>query len=299
MSKFTHLSQRQQTLLKDFTEKIVQTVSPVKVLCYGTRQTVVQEWTPFTVENSSISQRATVNYDLLIVTQNDEKRPEHEIIQTVEQQATPFDLKVTSVVLKLVNFDKSLTEGWRFHTTAYTKGYMLYDGAPNILYAWESLPDMRGVINDMKQYWQHHFSLAQGFLKTAEYNLSQNWFGGVVFQLHQATHQVCLALLRVFTGYKAATPNLSRLFELTKNFSLAPATIFPCNTPEEKELFTILNRSFGEARHRGECDVPPDKVQILLRRVQELLKTAETLYDNFLQEVILHAPITFPLIGEC
>lgn len=295
MSKLSHLPQQQLSLLKDLTGKIVQTVAPVQILCYGTRHTETYEWTTFNLDDTHVSHKSTVSYNLIIVTANKESKADHEIIQTIEQHASAYKLHVTSVVLKESAWDKSLTDGWRFFTTAYYRGVMLYNLNENILFVPVGPPEVRALISDIKRHWAHYYGGAKGFYQSAEDNVNREWVSGVLLNLHQATQHTCMALLRAFTGYRSATHNLSRLLELIKNFSSEPAAVFPCNTAEEQELFSILNKSYSESRYNENFKVPPEKVQILLRRVKELMQTAEAIYETRLQTALLSAPITFPL----
>ncbi|RXK81268.1 HEPN domain-containing protein [Filimonas effusa] len=298
MSKLKHLSQQQLSLLKEFTGKIVQTIAPVQVLCYGTRHSNTYEWTTFNFDDTSVSHSSTVSYDLIVVTQNKENRPDHEIIQAIEQQAPAYKLNVTSVILKESAFDKSLSDGWRFFTTAYYRGAMLYDSNPSVIYVPQGPPEIRGLIHAIQQHWSYYFTGAKGFYNSAEDNLKRGWTSGVMLSLHQATQHTCMALLRAFTGYRSATHNLSRLLELIKNFSPEPSSIFPCNTAEERELFTILKNSYSDSRYKEDFTVPQEKVDVLMRRVKTLMEIAQVIYETRLQTFVLSAPITFPLLTK-
>ena len=150
----------------------------------------------------------------------------------------------------------------------------------------------------MKAHWNQYFTIAQRFYKTAEGCINDDWPEQALFNLHQSTQHSCMALLRVFIGYRSATHNLSRLLELIENFSEKPSTIFPCVTQEETELFNLLNKSYSDARYREKYKVPMEKAQILKRRVKAFMELSEKLYTAHLQNLAAQASVSFPIINS-
>jgi HEPN domain-containing protein len=116
--------------------------------------------------------------------------------------------------------------------------------------------------------------------------------------LHQAAQHTCMAVLRVFTGYRSTTHNLSRLLALIENITFNLTIIFPCFTKDETDLFNLLNKAYSNARYNDNFKVPIEKAQTLTDRVKELLTIAEQLYQIKITALENNQTITFPLVIE-
>ena len=104
-----------------------------------------------------------------------------------------------------------------------------------------------------------------------------------------------MALLRVYTGYRSTTHNLTRLLALIENFSFVPSTIFPCITEEETALFNTLNRAYSDARYKEDYSISTEIANLLKKRVHQLLVVAENLYSKKITNFQNNRPTTFPL----
>lgn len=293
---FPHLPPSQIPRLVQLVQKIVQAINPDKIICYGSRITTMQDWSPF-IAGEGYKETIHPTYDFLIITSNDEKRADHEIIQVIEQQAAPLACTVTSVIQKLASVNEALEKGGRFAATVYRKGVLLYNGSGLPLSIPLDEADAATVKNRVEKHWHTCFSQAVQFFKTASYSCDNGWYERAVFDLHQAVQHTCMALLRVFTGYRSTTHNLSRLLELIANFSHKPVIIFPGFTKEETDLFNLLNRAYSEARYNEQYKVPADRAAVLLERVQQILDTAQELYKEKLHALENDQPISFPLMN--
>jgi HEPN domain-containing protein len=129
-------------------------------------------------------------------------------------------------------------------------------------------------------HWSRWYGLGQYFLKGAADSLTYGRPDLTLFMLHQAVEHTCIALIRVFTGYRPNTHNLSRLLAIIENFSAMLMAIFPCITKEEKELFKILQKAYSDSRYKEEYNISLDKVTLLTDRVRELQIIAESLYTD-------------------
>lgn len=129
-------------------------------------------------------------------------------------------------------------------------------------------------------YWSRWYGLAKRFWQVASDSLPSGRQDLTVFLLHQSVEHTCIALIRVFTGYRTNTHNLSRLLTFVENFSELLISAFPGITREEQELFSILLRGYSDPRYKDMYEVSTDKVAILVERVKELQETAEALYEG-------------------
>jgi HEPN domain-containing protein len=290
-----HLSKQQLIKLAELIQTIVQSMQPEKIICYGSRTTTMQDWSCFWEEDGYKGSIFPTTYDLLVITSAGEKRADHEIIQLIEQQGEPLSCNVTCVVQKITSFNEALEKGYRFATTVYRKGVLAYNGGGQLLATLPQESDNTVVRSKIEAHWIRGFTIAQRFFKSATNCLQDGWPEQAAFNLHQSVQHTCMTLLRVFTGFRSTTHNLSRLLALIENFTFEPATVFPCITKEEKELFTLLNRAYSDARYNEQYTIPVEKVVILVERVKELLAIAEQLYHQKLHGLEKEEHITFPV----
>jgi HEPN domain-containing protein len=290
-----HLSQQQITQLATLVQKIRQVLQPELIFCFGSRTTTMQDWSCFWEEEGYQETIFPTTFDLLILPGSNEKRADHEIIQLIEQQSELLDCNVTCVVEKFSTFTEALEKGYRFDNTVYRKGVLIYNGNGLLLPAPAPEPDAAIIKNKIVKHWNQCFTIAQRFFKSATNCLNDNWPEQAAFNLHQSVQHACMALLRVYTGYRSTTHNLSRLLALIENFTFEPSAVFPCLTKEEKELFTLLNRAYSDARYNDHYSISAEKIAILMERVKELLSIAETLYKENLEQLSSKKTVSFPL----
>ncbi|PXY43193.1 hypothetical protein [Flavobacterium hydrophilum] len=69
--------------------------------------------------------------------------------------------------------------------------------------------------------------------------------------LHTMTEQICLGMIRLFMGYSPNHFSLSYLLEICDHFNPEISSYFPRDTEQDRNLFTILSRSFASLRYSG------------------------------------------------
>lgn len=293
-TSFAYLPKKQVMELAQLLRKIVQAIYPEMIICYGHRSNISQDWSCFIYESRGVESIKST-YDLLIITREGEKYTDHEVIQMVEQQAEKLDCHATCIVHKLASVNESLKKGSRFFTTLYHHGILVYTKNDLPLAVPPDMPATTILKDKVKETWITTFTIAQLFFQSATNCLQNEWPEQTLFNLHQAVQHTCMAILRVFTGYRSTTHNLSVLLSLIENFDFHLTIIFPCITKEETDLFVLLNKAYSNARYNENFKVSIEKAQILTDRVKELLKVAEQLYKIKITALENNQPITFPL----
>ncbi|RXK85314.1 hypothetical protein [Filimonas effusa] len=73
--------------------------------------------------------------------------------------------------------------------------------------------------------------------------------------------------------------------------------VFPVNTPQEEELFSILKKAYCGARYDADFGVPMEAATVLYDRVGLLLKAGEAAYKKQISdwEAAVEKEATFPL----
>jgi uncharacterized protein len=294
LTTFDSLAPGLITLLAQLVQKIAGTIHPEKILCYGYRTSTYRDWSCFT-KGSISKERIKVTFDLLVITPNDNNQADHEILQQINQLAEPLNCEVTSVVQSMDGVNDLIAKGSRFLTTLYSKAVLVYNSGNSDIIMPPVAPSYEDTKNRIETTWDKCFQTAERFYKTACFCLDNGWNEKALFDLHQATQHACMALLRVYTGYRSTTHNLSRLLALIENFSFVPSSIFPCITEEETTFFNLLNRAYSDARYKENYSVSTVMANLLKKRVCQLLLVAEKLYNKKMIELQNNRNTTFPL----
>jgi HEPN domain-containing protein len=294
LTTFDSLPTSLVTLLAQLVQKIASTIHPEKILCYGYRTSIYHDWSCFKVDTGY---QATIKatFDLLVITNNDNTLADHELLQKIDLLAAPSDCEVTAVVQSLEAAIELIAKNSRFLNTIYHKAVLVYDAGNSLISAPPAAPTFEGKRHKLETTWNKCFTVAERFYKTACFCLDNGWNEKAMFDLHQATQHTCMALLRIYTGYRSTTHNLARLLALIENFSFVPSTIFPCSTEEETALFNTLNRAYSDARYKEDYIIPIDVAAVLKKRVHLLLDVAEKLYNKKMIELQNNRNTTFPL----
>lgn len=100
-------------------------------------------------------------------------------------------------------------------------------------------------------HWRNRCQMANGFLVAAEQAIAQGYDHAGVFLLHQATEQVCMGLIFVFTDYQPHLRNLDRLLYLCACFSLKPLDHFFGNKEDEVLLKIMMGSVCRQCDEKG------------------------------------------------
>lgn len=291
---FDNLSPHLVTLLAELTQIIAKTIQPEKILCYGYRASPYNDWSCFT-EDSPLQETIKATFDLLVVTNSKNNLPDHEMLQKINHLAEPLDCEVTAIVQSLDSVNDLIAKNSRFLTTLYHKAVLVYNAGNSDIIDPPAAISHEETTRKIETVWNNCYQTAERFYKTACFCLDNDWNEKALFDLHQATQHTCMALLRIYTGYRSTTHNLSRLLALIENFSFVPSTIFPCSTEEETALFNLLNKAYSDARYKEDYSIPTDLANLLKKRVQQLLLVAEKLYNKKMIAIQNNQTTTFPL----
>jgi uncharacterized protein len=294
LTTFNNLSPSLVTVLAQLIQKIAITIHPEKILCYGYLTSNYQDWSCFK-EDAGYQETIKATFDLLVITGNENNQADHEILQQIDLLASSLDCEVTAVVQSLDAVNELIAKNSRFLTTLYHKAVLVYNTGTSDLTTPPAAPSYEVIKGKLETTWSKCFNTAERFYKTACFCLDNGWNEKALFDLHQATQHTCMALLRIYTGYRSTTHNLSRLLALIENFSFLPSTIFPCSTEEETALFNLLNKAYSDARYKEDYSILTETANLLKKRVHQLLLVAEKLYNKKMMAIQNNQTTTFPL----
>lgn len=260
-----NMNERQGAVLQETISRVADAIKPEAIICYGYRQTSREVWSAF---KQGFTPDTCFHFDILVVTRQDEKYKDHEVLDKISQLNTE-SIQFIPVIHSNKAVNEALQQGSRFFSTVCLKGILLYGDKPEVGYIGKTSCEYD------ESHWVHHFGLSQQFLTGAEYYLSNTQPSLSVFMLHQAVEHACIAILHVCLGYRSTTHNLNRLLSLTENISPQLSDLFSQRTETEKELFKTLVHAYGDVRYRQSFTIPFDQAKILVERVKELISAAE------------------------
>jgi len=270
------LPRQQQQVLAELIQKVVTAVQPEKIICYGIRSIDTHEWGCFS-NDGAVKDTTRLKLDLLIIAPATKGQTEQDISFAAEQQCKAL-ADVFCVTHKIHSVKEGLANGNPFYSTLYHKGLLIYDSGQTELHSPSQMPAPLLELPIIEAIWLKWYGLALHFYKSAVDSQHFERPDLTAFMLHQAVEHTCGALIRVFSGYRPNTHNLTRLLMMVENFTQKITQVFPRSTREEEELYGIIQRAYLDARYKDNYTVPAGSLDLLIRRVHELQSIAASLY---------------------
>lgn len=278
----THLLTSQQVPLLEVLGEVIRLVEPEKVICFGTRTHSTQIWSCFL---PALREPITTEYDILIVTRENDKAKHEEICRRVRDLSNS-QVTLVPIVHSLESVNRELALGNFFFCTLYHKGVLLYNNRSTQLVSLGEYNRDALSLPAVEKLWKKGWDLSNKFLDSAQYCLSKEMHDLAVLMLHQATEQMCLTIINVYMGYRPETNSLEKLLAIIENFSLLTITAFPRITTDEVKLFELLENAYTQIRYHNEgYTLPADAPRMLLEEVKELQRIVGLLYTRRLEQL--------------
>ncbi|WP_342272465.1 HEPN domain-containing protein [Candidatus Tisiphia endosymbiont of Parasteatoda lunata] len=216
------------------------------------------------------------DFDLLLILKNGEYAGypainlQHKIENRLGKKFSLDEKPPITLILepiKLVN--RQLEKGQYFFSDIKKEGILLYNSGEFILSEAKELSwkERRPIAEKDYKYW---FKKAKDFLLLAHLCLDIEQLNNAAFMLHQATESFYNAILLVFTGYKAKSHDILGLGDRARSHHYDLYKIFPHETPEQEECFTLLRNAYVDARYDQDYTISKEQLLYLINRVEEL-----------------------------
>jgi HEPN domain-containing protein len=217
---------------------------------------------------------------LLILIDDDERTPEHEISNKIEDNCQYLGT-VHAIVHKANSAKEALNMGKRFWATVMDKGFIVHRSLELILPEHQEIT--KAILLERAKFnWERWGVQGKEFLKGAELYREGNNFRLAAFLLHQSVESVLKAIIQTVIGYRVQMHNLSRLLRLTLLFSDELKKVFLLDTTDGAQLFTLLQKSYSLSRYNSTFDPDEESVSMLSKKVSEFYRTAERVYRQFI-----------------
>jgi HEPN domain-containing protein len=219
---------------------------------------------------------------LLILIGDEEKTPEHEVGNKIEDNCRHL-ADVHAIVHKSNSAKEGINIGRRFWSTVMEKGYILYR-APELV-----LPDHQEITKEIlleraKFNWERWGTQAKEFLKGAAFYRANKNYRLDVFLLHQSVESALKAIIQVILGYRVQMHNLSRLLRLTLLFTDVLKEVFELNTTEGSQLYQLLQSAYSQSRYKSTFDPDGKSVTELANIIKKFIDLAERIYKQFVED---------------
>ncbi|MBB3056727.1 HEPN domain-containing protein [Mucilaginibacter gotjawali] len=226
---------------------------------------------------------APFTFYLLVLTSNEEKTPEHEISNKIEDNCQ-YLAKVHAIVHKANSAKESLNIGERFWSSVINNGVTLYK-SPELV-----LPEPKEISKELlleraKFNWERWGIQGKEFLKGSELYKTDHNFRLAAFLLHQSVESVLKGIIQAVIGYRVQMHNLSRLLSLTLLFSDELRNVFEPDTTEGAQIFTLLQNAYSQSRYNSAFNPDEESVRILSEQVKKLNYSAERIYKQFIKNM--------------
>jgi len=211
------------------------------------------------------------DYDLLIVVREPKLAAKEALWSTLNDQARALagSTPVSLFVHDIKQLNQEIRRGRYFFSDILVEGVELFNSQRLTLAKPKALtPNERlEVAHYDFQYW---FGSGSAFWQGTAYYQAMGQLAHAAFLLHQAAERYYHATLLVFTGYKPKTHDLQVLADQIS--SLHPALIepIPRTLDPDAALFSLLRRSYIEARYSKSFRITPQELTTLHARVRDL-----------------------------
>ncbi|MDP9081317.1 MAG: HEPN domain-containing protein [Bacteroidota bacterium] len=220
---------------------------------------------------------------LLILINDNEKTPEHEVSNKIEDNCQ-YLAHVHAIVHKANSAKEALNIGRRFWSRVMEKGFVLYKAPELVLPAHQEIT--KEILLERAAFnWDRWGKQGSEFLRGAELYRTDNNFRLTVFLLHQSVESVLKAIIQVVIGYRVQMHNLSRLLRLTLLFTDELKDVFDLTTTEGSQLYQLLQNAYLQSRYNSSFDPDGGSVRILSEQVTKFNQVAGRIYKQYIENI--------------
>ncbi|MDN3551579.1 HEPN domain-containing protein [Mucilaginibacter aquaedulcis] len=215
---------------------------------------------------------------LLIIVDDREKRPDHEIVKKIEDNCGHL-INVYAIVHKSGAFIKAIGEGDRFFNNALLNNKICYQSADIILP--ELKPrDQVDLKTTIEGYWRRWGCQGKDFWNAALNAHHDDNNNLAVFLMHQSVESTLNAIIRIILGYRLTIHNLKKLLGLTLLFTDDLINVFDSSSIEDVQLLTLLQDGYSAARYKEDFNTESKAVKALLDKTDKIVRLAENCYEK-------------------
>lgn len=215
---------------------------------------------------------------LFVITDDREKRQGYELTSIIAGICKPF-ANVTALFNNVGNMAGVISGVNYFYNNIMLRCRLIFKDDDLLLPVPGPL-DVNAVLQRSERYWQHWYGQSIAFYNEANLYKANGNYNLAALSLHQAVHNVLLALLRAVPGYSLNVPSLPRMLRISEMFTADLVKAFALDTKAGSEDFNLLNNAYHDASLNNNPIVDGKIVTGLMSRVQKILELAQAVYDR-------------------
>lgn len=273
MNPLKHLPEHKQKELAEIVRIIIEVTEPLKIILFGSHTT--DEWVEDEYFEGGTRYTYFSDYDILVVLPNEFKKKEQEIASKIKNRTPRYKSAMVPIIHTISYINEGLERGQYFFKEIVEDGIVLFDsGDVQFAKARElSVAEQREEAEYYYEKWVESGSRMLDHTKIIYQNAidKKYKFNEVMFLIHQSAELLYAGLGLVFTGYKPKTHSIEEYRNYTKNISNDIDRLF-CFPPgvEEERLFSILQKSYIDARYKDNYHIEKSDLEELLERIIKL-----------------------------
>ncbi len=219
------------------------------------------------------------DYDIVILTRKPIGAIESSLYEKIkdkffENKNRPFHTHPQFVNYGIDEFNYALSKAHYFETEIKRDGVILYDSGAYKLARRRKL-DYTEIRDRAQKYFDDKFERAMSFLIDVPHPAKRSDYKQSSFYLHQSAENLLRVIPMTFILYGHKSHDLSELMNAAKKHTTKIFEVFPCDTPEEKRLFDLLQRAYIESRYNPDFEVTKEDIDALIPKVEQLRDIVE------------------------
>ncbi len=214
------------------------------------------------------------DYDIVILTRKPIGAIESSLYEKIkdkffENKNRPFHTHPQFVNYGIDEFNYALSKAHYFETEIKRDGVILYDSGTYKLARRRRL-DYTEIKERAQKYFDDKLTLALDLFENVFFDYERCKYKLSSFHLHQSAENFLRTIPMVFILYGHKSHNLSELMNAAKKHTTEIFEVFPCDTPEEKRLFDLLQRAYIESRYNPDFEITKEDIDALIPKVEQL-----------------------------
>lgn len=273
MDKLAHLPVEKQRDIAEIVELIKDVAKPEKIILYGSFAR--GNWVDDEYVKDGITYAYRSDFDFIVVT-NGSRLKEFEIKSKINNRTKKYRHPVSINVHEIDHINYGLERGQYFFAEIVKEGIELFDtGSFQFADARPlSIDEQREEAEYYYKKWVQSGSRMLEHTKLICQNSIEKGYelNDTMFLLHQTAEKLYAGLGLVFTGYKPKTHSIQEYQNHVKSISdeINKLFCFPPDDQEEERLFTLLQKSYIDARYKDHYIAEKTDVEKLIEKVEKL-----------------------------
>lgn len=227
------------------------------------------------------------DYDILVVTKHKETIENSGLWDGLTEKSNRLKLSTHTRLIAhdIQELNIKLAEGQYFFSDVKKEGCKLFDsGNFKLAEARELLPEEKQRI--ARDYFDHWYKRAKGAYSIHEKSLEIDEDHWAAFHLHQVAESCFKAVMLVFTNYNPNEHWLAVLSKMVIKLDESFSNIFPLDTEEDKDRFSLLDYAYIGARYDPKYRISKNDIQLLAKSVRRLLEHTDKVCKQRIQGLI-------------